>query len=171
MPTNNMVYSLAEPNKIGDTSWIKPGKVAWDWWNDWNLQGVNFEAGINMATYQYYIDFAEKNHLEYIVLDEGWYDSNKGDIMHSIPAIDLPKLIAYGKQKGVDIVLWAVFNVLDEHLSRSMVNGLPLPPNCHWHLDSRVSNSLVRGNYRRSGRNPTNTPVRCSPHTPCQTDN
>ncbi len=119
MPTNNMVYSLAEPNKIGDTSWIKPGKVAWDWWNDWNLQGVNFEAGINMATYQYYIDFAEKNHLEYIVLDEGWYDSNKGDIMHSIPAIDLPKLIAYGKQKGVDIVLWAVFNVLDEHLDEA----------------------------------------------------
>lgn len=119
MPVNNMVYSLAEPNKIGDFSWIKPGKVAWDWWNDWNLRGVDFEAGINMPTYQYYIDFAAKHQLEYIVLDEGWYDSSKGDIIHPIPAIDLPKLIAYGKQKGVDIVLWAVFNVLDEHLDEA----------------------------------------------------
>ena len=116
MPTNNMVYSLAEPNKIGDTSWIKPGKVAWDWRNDWNLKGVDFEAGINVPTYQYYIDFAAKNHLEYIVLDEGWYNSNKGDIMNPIPSIDLPRLIAYGKEKGVDIMLWTVFNVLDEHL-------------------------------------------------------
>lgn len=119
MPINNMVYSLAELNKIGDISWVNPGKVAWDWWNDWNLRGVDFEAGINMSTYQYYIDFAAKHQLEYIVLDEGWYDSSKGDIMNPIPAIDLPKLIAYGKQKGVDIILWAVFNVLDEHLDEA----------------------------------------------------
>ncbi|MBQ6062169.1 MAG: glycoside hydrolase family 97 protein [Prevotella sp.] len=119
MPTNNLVYALATPNQIGDTSWIKPGKVAWDWWNDWNLQGVDFVAGINMPTYKYYIDFAAKNGLEYIVLDEGWYDSNKGDIMQSIPDINLPELIAYGKQRGVDIVLWTVFNVLDEHLDEA----------------------------------------------------
>ncbi|MBR5062441.1 MAG: glycoside hydrolase family 97 protein [Prevotella sp.] len=119
MPTNNLVYALATPNQIGNTSWIKPGKVAWDWWNDWNLQGVDFVAGINMPTYKYYIDFAAKNGLGYIVLDEGWYDSNKGDIMQSIPDIDLPELIAYGKKRGVDIVLWTVFNVLDEHLEEA----------------------------------------------------
>ncbi len=119
MPTNNMVYSLAEPNKIGDTSWIKPGKVAWDWWNDWNLRGVNFKAGINTDTYKYYIDFAARFGLQYIVLDEGWYDSSKGDIMNTIADIDLPGLIAYGRQKGVDIVLWTVFNVLDEHLDEA----------------------------------------------------
>ena len=116
MPVNNLVYALAEPNQIGSTDWIKPGKVAWDWWNDWNLKGVDFEAGINTRTYQYYIDFAAKNHIPYVVLDEGWYDSAKGDIMHPIPAIDLQGLIDYGKQKGVGIVLWTVFNVLDEHL-------------------------------------------------------
>ena len=119
MPTNNLVYALATPNQIGDTSWIKPGKVAWDWWNDWNLQGVDFVSGINMPTYKYYIDFAAKNGLEYIVLDEGWYDSNKGDIMQSIADIDLPQLIAYGKERGIDIVLWTVFNVLDEHLEEA----------------------------------------------------
>ena len=89
MPTNNLVYALATPNQIGDTSWIKPGKVAWDWWNDWNLKGVDFEAGINTRTYQYYIDFAAKNHIPYVVLDEGWYESSKGDIMNPIDAIDL----------------------------------------------------------------------------------
>ena len=116
MPVNNLVYALATPNQIGDTSWIKPGKVAWDWWNDWNLKGVDFEAGINTRTYQYYIDFAAKNNIPYVVLDEGWYDSSKGDIMNPIAAIDLQGLIDYGQQRGVSIVLWTVFNVLDEHL-------------------------------------------------------
>jgi len=117
MPVSNLVFALATPNQIGDTSWIRPGKVAWDWWNDWNLKGVDFEAGINTRTYQYYIDFAAKNGIPYIVLDEGWYDSSKGDIMNPIPEIDLQGLIDYGRQKGVSIVLWTVFNVLDEHLT------------------------------------------------------
>ncbi len=116
MPTNNLVYALASPNKIGDTSWIKPGKVAWDWWNDWNLKGVDFEAGINYETYKYYIDFAHNHGLEYIVLDEGWYNSKEGSILKPIDEIQLPKLIEYAKQKGVGIVLWSVFNVMDENL-------------------------------------------------------
>ena len=119
MPVNNLVYALATPNQIGATDWIRPGKVAWDWWNDWNLKGVDFEAGINTRTYQYYIDFAAKNKIPYVVLDEGWYDSSKGDIMHPIKDIDLQGLIDYGKSKGVDIVLWTVFNVLDEHLAEA----------------------------------------------------
>ena len=101
MPVNDLVYTLASPNEIGSTDWIKPGKVAWDWWNDWNLRGVDFKAGINTETYKYYIDFASKFGLQYIVLDEGWYDSSKGDIMNPIAAIDLPGLISYGKEKGV----------------------------------------------------------------------
>lgn len=116
MPTNNLVYALASPNRIGDTSWIKTGKVAWDWWNDWNLKGVPFKAGINMDTYKYYIDFASKNGIEFIVLDEGWYNPKSGDMLTVIPELDLPALIAYGKQKNVDIVLWTVFNVLDKQL-------------------------------------------------------
>ena len=119
MPVNNLVYALATPNQIGDISWIKSGKVAWDWWNDWNLKGVDFKAGINTRTYKYYIDFAARNKIPYVVLDEGWYDSAKGDIMNPIADIDLQGLIDYGKAKSVSIVLWTVFNVLDEHLTEA----------------------------------------------------
>lgn len=119
MPVNNLVYALASPNRIGDTSWIKPGKVAWDWWNAWNVKGVDFESGINMPTYKYYIDFAAKNGLEYIILDEGWYDPGKGDMLTVIPELNLEELVAYGKSKGVDIILWTVFNVLDDQLEEA----------------------------------------------------
>ena len=110
---------MASPNRIGDYSWVKPGKVAWEWWNDWNLKGVDFESGINMTTYKHYIDFAAENKLEYIVMDEGWYNPKKGDMLTTVPEIDLPELIAYGKSKGVDIVLWTVFNVLDDQLEEA----------------------------------------------------
>lgn len=116
MPVNNLVYALAAPNRIGDTSWVKTGKVAWDWWNDWNLRGVPFKAGINMDTYKYYIDFASKHGLEFVVLDEGWYNPKSGDMLTVIPQLDLEELIAYGRAKGVDLVLWTVFNVLDSQL-------------------------------------------------------
>ena len=66
----DMVYRLASPSRVNDISWIKPGKVAWDWWNDWNLYGVDFRAGINNPTYKYYIDFAAEHGIEYVILDE-----------------------------------------------------------------------------------------------------
>lgn len=119
MPVNNLVYALASPNRIGDVSWIKTGKVAWDWWNDWNLKGVPFRAGINMETYKYYIDFAGRHGIEFVVLDEGWYDPKSGDMLTVIPELDLPELIAYGKSKGVELVLWTVFNVLDDQLEEA----------------------------------------------------
>lgn len=121
MPVNNLVYSLAPPNRIGDTSWIKAGKVAWDWWNDWNLKGVDFKAGINMETYKLYIDFASKNGIEYVVLDEGWYNPKSGDMLKVIPELDLEELIRYGKDRGVGIVLWTVFNVLDSQLEEACI--------------------------------------------------
>lgn len=119
MPVNDLVYALASPNRIGDTSWVKPGKVAWDWWNDWGLSGVDFKAGINMETYKYYIDFAAKNGLEYIILDEGWYVPKSGDMLTTIPEINLPELVDYGKKKNVGVVLWTVFNVLDSQLEEA----------------------------------------------------
>lgn len=119
MPENNLVYALASPNRIGDYSWVSAGKSAWDWWCDWNLKNVPFKAGINTETYKYYIDFAASHGLQYIILDEGWYDSKTADLMHSIPSIDIPELVAYGKERGVGIVLWAVFNVLDKHIEEA----------------------------------------------------
>lgn len=119
MPVSNLVYSLASPSRVADTSWIKPGKVAWDWWNDWGLRGVDFKAGINNETYKYYIDFAAKNGIEYVVLDEGWYVPKSGDMLTVIDDINLQELIDYGKERGVGIVLWTVFNVLDKQLEEA----------------------------------------------------
>ena len=116
LAATNLSYLLGAPSRISDLSWIKPGKVAWDWWNDWNLKGVPFKAGINMDTYKYYIDFASRNGIEFIVLDEGWYDPKSGDMLTVIPELNLPELIAYGKEKGVELILWTVFNVLDNQL-------------------------------------------------------
>ena len=117
MPTNNLVYALAAPNKIGDTSWIKPGKVAWDWWNDWNLKVWISKAGNQLETYKYYIDFAHNHGLEYIVLDEGWFNSKEGKHSETNRRYQLPKLIEYGKSKGAWISCsGAVFNVMDENL-------------------------------------------------------
>ena len=119
MPVNNLVYALASPNRTGDFSWIKGGKVAWDWWNDWGIYGVNFKAGINTNTYKEYIDFAAENGIKYIVMDEGWYNPGKGDMMTVIPEIDLPELVKYARNKNVGIILWTVFNVLDSQLEEA----------------------------------------------------
>lgn len=116
MPLNHLVYALATPNKIGDTSWIKPGKVAWDWWNDWGITGVDFKAGINTETYKHYIDFAADYGLNYIILDEGWYDPKSGNMLSVIDDLDLSSLIEHANQKNVKIILWTVFNVLDKNL-------------------------------------------------------
>ena len=119
MPVNNLVYALASPSRVADTSWIKPGQSAWEWWNDWGLRQVPFKAGINNDTYKYFIDFAADNGIEYVVLDEGWYDPKSGDMLTTIPEIDLPMLIDYANKKGVGLWLWTVFNVLDNQLEEA----------------------------------------------------
>lgn len=102
----DMAQRLAPECRIKDTSWIKPGKVAWDWWNNCNVTGVDFASGMNTDTYLYYIDFAAKNNIEYIIIDEGW--SGKESLLEELsPQIDLPRLIAHGKEKGVGIILWS----------------------------------------------------------------
>lgn len=108
---NDMVNKLASPSRVSDASWIRPGKVAWDWWNDWNISHVDFKAGINTPTYKYYIDFAAANKIEYIVLDEGWSETN--DIAKISPRINLEEIISHGKQKNVDVILWATWHALD----------------------------------------------------------
>ncbi len=111
-----MVFNLSDPNEIGDTSWIRPGKVAWDWWNRWQVWDVDFRAGINFETYKYYIDFASKYGIEYIIMDEGWA-RNTRDPFNSNPDINLPELIKYGKSKGVDIVLWLTWLTTEKNFS------------------------------------------------------
>jgi alpha-glucosidase len=114
---NDMVYKLASPNRVQDMSWIKPGKVAWDWWNNWNITGVDFKAGINTPTYKYYIDFAAANKIEYVVLDEGWSASN--DLFNLSTAINLKEIIDYGKSKGVDVILWATWHAVAAQMEKA----------------------------------------------------
>ena len=115
---NDLVYLLAEPSKVADISWIKPGKVAWDWWNFWNIWGVDFVAGINNDTYKYFIDFAAKYGIEYVILDEGWAVNGEADLFQVIPEIDLPMLVKYGESKGVGLVLWAGYAAMDQEMER-----------------------------------------------------
>jgi len=105
LANNDMVQRLAEPSRIVDESWIKPGKVAWDWWNDWNVTHVDFKAGINVPTYKYYIDFAAANKLEYIIIDEGWSD----DYDLTKTKLDIQQIVDYGKEKKVGVILWSTW--------------------------------------------------------------
>ncbi|MDR2474549.1 MAG: glycoside hydrolase family 97 protein, partial [Bacteroidales bacterium] len=104
---SDMVYRLSEPCRLADVSWIKSGKVAWDWWNDWNLKGVDFVSGINNDTYKYYIDFASNNGIEYVILDEGWAVKHLADLFQVVPEINLEELVAYATERHVGLILWA----------------------------------------------------------------
>ena len=116
--TSTMIYKLAQDLKLDDTSWIKPGKVSWDWWNNWQLVNVDFRAGINTETYKYYIDFAAKNNLDYIIMDEGWSDTE--DLLKVVPELDIQEVINYGKQKNVGVILWCVWYTLDKQLQPAL---------------------------------------------------
>jgi alpha-glucosidase len=116
--TNPLVYLLASPSRVADTSWIRPGKVAWDWYNANNLRGVDFKAGIDTATYKHYIDFASRYHIDYVILDEGWY--KLGDLLTVVPEIDIQELLAYAKEKKVGIIPWAIWKTLDDQFELAM---------------------------------------------------
>lgn len=115
---SDLTFRLGSPNRITDTKWIRPGKVAWDWWNANNIFGVDFRSGINNETYKYYIDFASENGLEYIILDEGWYKS--GTVLESIPSIDVPELCRYGESKNVGVILWVVWKTFWDKIDEAV---------------------------------------------------
>lgn len=115
---SDLVFRLARPSVVEDTEWIKPGQVAWDWWNANNIYGVDFRAGINNDTYKYYIDFASRNGIEYIILDEGWY--KPGTVLESIPSINVPELCRYGESKNVGVILWVVWKTFWDKIDEAV---------------------------------------------------
>jgi alpha-glucosidase len=123
---NDIVQRLASPNRVADVSWVKPGLVAWDWWNNWNVSNVDFKAGINTATYKHYIDFAASHKIPYIIMDAGW--SPELDMMRINPDINLEEIVSYGKGKRVDVILWAswfaVLNQMEEAFPRYAAMGI-----------------------------------------------
>ncbi len=116
--TNQLSYLLAKPVQLKDTSWIRPGKVAWDWFNYNNIYGVDFRAGINTETYKYYIDFASQYDIEYVILDEGWY--KLGDLMDINPDIQMEEILSHAKEKNVGIILWVIWKTLDDQLQEAL---------------------------------------------------
>ena len=117
--TTDLPVCLADPCEVKDVSWIRPGKVAWEWWNACNLKGVDFRTGVNNDTYKRYIDFASKNGIEYIMMDAGWTKPQEPlDLLKTIDAINIPELVAYGKQRNVGIILWADYHPLDLDMER-----------------------------------------------------
>lgn len=115
---SDLSYLLAAPSKVEDTSWIKPGKVAWEWWNNWNIEGVDFRSGVNNATYKVYIDFASKYGIEYVILDEGWAVNRQADLMQVVKEINLEELIAYAAERNVGIILWAGYWAFDRDMEK-----------------------------------------------------
>lgn len=113
-----MVWRLAAPLRLDDPSWIRPGQVAWDWWNALNLTGVDFEAGVNTDTYRYFVDFASEQGIEYVILDEGW--SDPADLTSLNPEVDLDLLFAYAADRGVGLIPWVVWKSLDDRLDESL---------------------------------------------------
>lgn len=117
LAVNDMVWKLSPAPDAGtEWDWVKPGKVAWDWWNNWNVYGVDFKSGINNETYRYYIDFAAAHGIEYVILDHGWAVRLKADLLQVIPEIDLSGLVEYGKERGVGIILWAGYWAFDKDM-------------------------------------------------------
>ncbi|RHR37282.1 glycoside hydrolase family 97 protein [Parabacteroides sp. AF18-52] len=114
---NTMTFRLATKSVIGDPSWITPGQVSWEWWNDACPYGpdVNFVSGYNLETYKYYIDFASKYGISYILMDEGWAQSTR-DPFTPNPHVDVHELIRYGKEKNVGIVLWLTWLTVENHM-------------------------------------------------------
>ncbi len=116
--TNQLVWLLQKPSQIADASWIRPGKVAWDWWNALNVYGVDFRSGVNTATYKYFIDFAAKYGLEYIILDEGWY--RLGNVLEVVPEVNMEEITAYARQKNVGVILWVVWKTLADQMQAAL---------------------------------------------------
>lgn len=133
LAANDMVYRLASPSRVEDASWIRPGKVAWEWWNYWGINGVDFVTGVNNPTYKAYIDFAAKNNIEYVILDEGWAVKYANDLLQVVPEIDLTELVKYADARGVGLILWAGYNAFNRdiegicaHYSKMGIKGFKI---------------------------------------------
>ncbi len=107
---NHLVYLLASPTALKDVSWIKPGVVLFDWWAKNNIFGVDFKAGVNTETAKYFIDFCAEKGFRYFLFDDGW--SPKDDLLHTVPGLNMEEVMAYAKSKGVDVMVWVIWNTL-----------------------------------------------------------
>ncbi len=115
--SNYLILDLSSPSALADTSWITPGKSAWDWWSGDYDVNVDFKPGMNTATMKHYVDFAAEHHLEYMLIDAGWYPSegyhHPISVLSCVPEVNVPDIIAYARAKGVKVLLWLFWGALD----------------------------------------------------------
>jgi alpha-glucosidase len=116
---SDMVTRLAAPTAPGaDFSWVKPGRVVWDYWANWNIEGVDFATGRNTATFKHYVDFAARHGFEYVNVDWLWTDPL--DLAAYNPEIDVPELVRYARERGVGIFVWCLVRTLEAQLAPAM---------------------------------------------------
>lgn len=118
LPGNDIVYRLASPSRIGDASWVRPGNLTDEWIIDINLFNVPFRAGLNTASYKYYIDFARRFGFDRIMMDAGWSDNN--DLFKVIPSISMDTLVSYAREQGIKISMWTLSKTLDRQLDSAL---------------------------------------------------
>lgn len=118
LPGNDIVYRLASPSRIGDASWVKPGNLTDEWIIDINLFNVPFRAGLNTASYKYYIDFARRFGFDRIMMDAGWSDNN--DLFKITPSINMDTLVSYAREQGIKLSMWTLAKTLDRQLDSAL---------------------------------------------------
>jgi alpha-glucosidase len=118
LPGNDLVYRLGAPSRIGDASWVKPGNLTDEWITDINLFNVPFRAGLNTASYKYYIDFAKRFGFDRILMDAGWSDNT--DLFKINPDINMDTIVAYAKEKGIKLSMWTLSMTLDRQLDSAL---------------------------------------------------
>ncbi len=119
-----LILNLNPPLALSDTSWITPGKVAWNWWSGSYDTNIDFKPGMNTATMEHYIDFAAEHHLQYMLIDAGWYpqfdDTHPGNILAFVPEVNVPDIISYAKGKGVKVLLWVHWAAMNKHMDEAL---------------------------------------------------
>ncbi len=125
---SNIILNLNPPSKIADTSWIVPGKSAWDWWSGEAAPSVSFKPGMNTATMKHYIDFASASGFRYLLIDAGWAKADRAgpqdyaalaDITQVTPEIDMPELLRYAQEKNVRLWLWSHWTSVDKYMDQA----------------------------------------------------
>ena len=105
LTVNNVALNLAAPRKLADTNWIKPGKGLWDW----RVHGYDngeFAYDVDTKSYLRFIDFCSDQGIEYFTIDDHWFLNAKDGKMEVSPDVNIEKVMAYAKEKGVKIMLY-----------------------------------------------------------------
>jgi len=151
---SDLVLNLNAPRAIADTSWIKPGKTTFPWWNGFHEEKPPFAMGLNTATARFYIDFCAKAGIPYHSLDGldniAWYGGTivpyrGAGITEGIAGLDLREVLRHAASKGVQIRLWMHWKAAEAHMDRAF------PLYREWGVEGVMVDFLDRNDQEVSG--------------------